>query len=426
VRSSIIGGQVAPAISGTDRYVKHNKGVRRTGYYIVLGMGAKFFVDTAGQIFDPFLRQISSGIGTTVQTLGLILAVRSLVGLSAPLWGALADRKGYRTILQVCLCIAGIGTFVSVLTGSPFLFALFIVIGGIGVAGFKPNLHAYLSGMIPYEKRGRGLGIVEYSYALAGVAGLPAIGFLIEAFNWKVPFYLLGGFLVLMAAVFFTLPRAREKIDLQEQKPAPAVGLTGFFRLGNNAVSAWVSVGVMGLVIFANVHLYIIYGVWLGGEYGLGPARLGTISFVFGIGDLVMSIFVSLYIDRLGKKRNVLFGTAGAAAGFLLLPFLNFGLIPAVAGLTFVRLCFQTIILGLFPLISEQVPNQRGKAISLGIAAGLLGSTFASITGPAAYLRFGVWGIGPVGFVVMIIVWLAAFFFVHDGNTPRGKAVTKK
>ncbi len=399
--------------------MKHNKGVRRTGYYIVLGMAAKFFVDTAGQVFDPFLRQISSGIGTTVQTLGVILAARSLVGLTAPLWGTLADRKGYRTILQVCLCIAGTGTFVSVLTDSAFLFAVFIVIGGIGVAGFKPNLHAYLSGMIPYEKRGRGLGIVEYSYALAGVAGLPAIGFLIEAFNWKVPFYLLGGFLVLMAAVFFTLPRARKQIEMPEQMPEPGGGLKGFFRLGSNAVSAWASIAAMGLVIFANVHLSIIYGVWIGGEYGLGPARLGTVSFVFGIGDLVMSILVSLYIDRLGKKRNIVFGAAGALAGFFLLPFLNRGLVPAVIGIAFVRICFQAIILGLFPLISEQVPKQRGKAISMGIAAGLLGSTFASVTGPAAYLRFGVWGIGPAGAAVMAAVLGVTIFLVQEGQASR-------
>lgn len=397
-----------------------NKGVRRTGYYIVLGMAAKFFVDTAGQIFDPFLRQISSGIGTSVQALGIILAVRSLVGLSAPLWGALADRKGYRTILQVCLCLAGIGTFVSVLFGSAFMFALSMVVAGIGVAGFKPNLHAYLSGMIPYEKRGRGLGIVEYSYALAGVAGLPLIGFLIEALNWKVPFYLLGGFLVLMAGVFFSLPRAsgpEQNRFVRQSVRGP--GLTGFFRLGSNAPSAWGSIAVMGLVIYANVHLSIIYGVWLGGEYNLGAARIGTISFIFGIGDLGMSILVSLYIDRLGKRRNVLIGTLAALAGFTALPFLNTGLVPAVIGIAFVRICFQAIILGLFPLISEQVPEQRGKAISMAIAAGLLGSTFASVTGPAAYLRFGVWGVGPVGVLVMAIVLIITLFVVKEGAAVR-------
>ena len=424
MRSSIIGGQVTPAISGMDREVKHNKGVRRTGYYIVLGMAAKFFVDTAGQVFDPFLRQISSGIGTTVQIMGVILAVRSLVGLTAPIWGAVADRRGYRTILQICLCIAGAGTFVSVLMESALLFAVFIVIGGIGVAGFKPNLHAYLSGMIPYEKRGRGLGIVEYSYALAGVLGLPAIGFLIEAMGWKVPFYLLGGFLVLMAAVFFSLPRAKIAAPRAgSAEPRDTVrtgsGLLGFFRFGSNAVSAWASIAVMGLVIFANVHLSIIYGVWLGGEYGLGPARLGSVSFIFGIGDLAMSIMVSLYIDRLGKRRNIVFGTMGALAGFLLLPLLNRGLVPAVAGVAFVRICFQAIILGLFPLISEQVPDQRGKAISMGIAAGLLGSTFASVTGPAAYLRFGVWGIGPVGAAVMAAVLGVTLFLVEEGQASR-------
>ena len=47
---------------------------------------------------------------------------------------------------------------------------------GLGIACFVPNLHAYLSARLPYSLRARGLGMVEYSWALTGIIGAVALG----------------------------------------------------------------------------------------------------------------------------------------------------------------------------------------------------------------------------------------------------------
>ena len=84
-----------------------------------------------------------------------------------------------------------------------------MVIWGVGQGGFGPNLHSYVSSMLPYSKRSRYLGMVEYSWALAGIVGLFLFGRVIELYGWKAPLFILSAGLILSSLVMSTLPRSR-------------------------------------------------------------------------------------------------------------------------------------------------------------------------------------------------------------------------
>ncbi|MEZ4582721.1 MAG: hypothetical protein R3A10_13975 [Caldilineaceae bacterium] len=61
------------------------------------------------------------------------------------------------------------------------------------------------------------------------------------------------------------------------------------------------------------MQLMVIYGVWLGDQYGLGARKLGTVALVFGLFDLAASVSVSLFTGpHRQAARSVL---AGVAAG---------------------------------------------------------------------------------------------------------------
>jgi hypothetical protein len=87
------------------------------------------------------------------------------------------------------------------------------------------------------------------------------------------------------------------------------------------------------LSYFAAMQLMIAHGVWLADQYGLdAAAELGLVAFVFGWFDLAASVSVSLFTDRIGKKRSVLIGIRRLAGRLhLLMPLLNVSLIPASA-----------------------------------------------------------------------------------------------
>jgi predicted MFS family arabinose efflux permease len=323
----------------------------------------------------------------------------------------------------------GIAMILAPATGSVLVFAIAVALTGVAQVGYTPNLHAYLSTRLPYEKRAMGMGVTEYSWALAGILGLFVSGYLIEVYSWKAPFYVIGSVLLLMSLVFGLLPKVERSSrfvrrtvgDAERPRVNPIAAVRDFFRLGEHARSAWAAIAVTGLNMFAMLHLLIIHGGWLQSEYGLGPSSLGTVALVFGVADLVASVTVSLFVDRIGKRRSVLIGVVGMVLGYTVLPFLNRSLVLAVLSIAIPRMSFEFAVVSNFPLLSEQAPQARGKVLSLSATAGLLGTTLAGLTGPAAYLRFGVWGLGPVSCAVALVSLTLLVAFVRERPHHSGQ-----
>ena len=376
-------------------------------------------VDTTIQIFNPFLTIIAAGIGISAVSLGGILALRGLMGLSAPLIGTIADKIGYRKIMQLSLILIGTGMILVGISKNVVVFSIAIIITGIGHAGYTPNLHAYLSTKLPYNKRARGIGIIEYSWALAGIVGLFTAGFLIGKFSWRAPFIVFGIILFLISIIYFTLPVSHlEKSKIESNKHNSDLPLGKriylFFDLGPNARSAWGTIVIQGLNIFAIMQVMIIHGGWLNREYGLSPAYLGTIALIFGGADLIASIYVSIAVDRIGKKKSVVIGVTGMTIGFILMPFLNTGLYLAVLGLIIPRIFFEFATVSNLALLTEQVPEQRGKVMSLSTTFGLIGITLSSAIGPISYYSKGVPGLATVSFTAGLISLVIVVLLVKD------------
>lgn len=395
----------------------------RISYLLIMGIGAKLLVDTTVQLFNPFLTMIAAGAGISAVSLGGILAVRGMMGLSAPIIGSLADKIGYRKVMQLSLFISGFGMFMAGISQNILVFSFAIILTGIGHAGYTPNLHAYLSTKLPYHKRARGIGIIEYAWALAGIAGLFAAGYLIEEFSWRSPFLLFGSLLILASIVYFTLPashlnerevlhkkkKIRVRLNLKKQ-------LLNFFDLGHNAKSAWGTIIVQGLNMFAIMHIMIIHGGWLEGEYGLSPSKLGSIALILGIADLIASIIVSVAVDKIGKKKSVAIGVAGMTLGYALMPFLNIGIYFAILSILIPRIFFEFATVSNLALLTEQVPEQRGKVMSLSTTFGLIGITVSSALGPVTYFSTGVVGLASVSMAAGIISFILIIVLVKDGS----------
>ncbi|MBI9099451.1 MAG: MFS transporter [Spirochaetaceae bacterium] len=385
----------------------------KIAYLLSLGIMAKLLVDTSFQLFNPFLTIIAAGVGMSAVSLGGLVGIRSILGLSAPLIGTMADRMGYRKVMQVSLVITGAGLIICGFSKQPAVFAAGIILTGVGQAGFTPNLHAHVSSKLPYKKRAMGIGILEYSWALAGMIGLLGTGLLIEAFSWRSPFVVLGISLIISSLLFTSLPESTLRKVKKNYLPMGR-RITEFLKLGGNARSAWGALTVQCLVIFSIMHLMIIHGGWLVDEYNLSPAVLGTVALIMGFTDLSASVSVSIFVDRIGKKKSVAIGLTGMIVGFILLPLVNLTLIMAVVGLIIPRTFFEFAIVSNIALVSEQVPEERGKIMSLNSAAGLLGITSASALGPVNYYNLGINGLSLISLAAAGIALIVLLFIVKD------------
>ncbi len=370
-------------------------------------MAAKLAVDTGSQIFNPFLPLIASGLGLSVVELGRLIGLRNVMGIFSPLSGALSDRFGYRLIIRVSLLLVAAGCLLLAVSSAPWMVAVAIMLSGLGTSAFVPNLHAFISSQLPYKLRARGLGMIEYSWALTGIVGLSLIGLLIAATGWRTPFYLLAAAMVTMSLVFGAMPgnkqhaaAAAENADAATADTAikPAnIGRTHWARrflsvfvIGSNRRSTYATMLAATLSFFAAMQMMLTHGAWLAGTYGLDAAALGLVALILGCFDLAASVAVSLFTDRIGKKRSVLIGIGGSLAAYLVMPFLDTGVVQAVAIIAIARMCFEFNIVSHFPLLSEQVPEQRGQVMTLGAAATMLGATLAGFTGPWLFVNAGI------------------------------------
>ena len=380
---------------------------------LAASIATRLATDTTTQLFNPFLVTIAAGLGLDVLTLGRLVSLRSLLGMGAPLFGSAADRFGYRRIMRIGLLLAAAGMFAIGSGGGLATVVAGMVLTGVGLSAFVPTLQAYMSARLPYHQLARGIGILEYSWALSGIVGLFAMGFLFERVGWQAPFFVLGAGMLVGWVLFAFFPSARTERPVQRSGMAgfSLARLGAFFDLGPNRRSAYAVIVAASLFFFAQFHVIIAHGAWLQAEYGLGPALLGAVALAQGLADLCGSVLVSLITDKVGKKRSVQAGMLGTLLVFIALPFVNVGLWPVIAALVLMRFAFEFAIVANITLASGQAPDRRGKVMTLASAINLLGATVTGFSGPWAYTHFGVWGLGPVAAVctaaalLLLTVW---------------------
>ena len=191
----------------------------------------------------------------------------------------------------------------------------------------------------------------------------------------------------------------------------------GFVRLGPGSRSAYAQIVAGGLLYFSGMQVLLVHGLWLEDQYGLTAAGLGTVALVFGIFDLLASVSVSLFVDRAGKRRSVLGGMLVGVVAYLLLPVIDSGLVTAVAGLTLARCIFEFTIVSHFPLLSEQLPAQRGRVLTLGTSTGLLFATAAGFVGPWLYERSGIGLVAVASAVSMAVAAVLVAAWVREPAT---------
>ncbi len=389
---------------------------------IGVGIATRLLIDTGQQIFFPFSPMIASGLGINTTDLGRLVSLRSATGLFSPLFGAMADRRGYHYVMRLGLLISALGYLGVGLSVPLWSAAIGMGMAGLGTFSFIPTMQAYLSTQLPTNRRTQGLAMVEYAWALSGIAGLFIIGQLIEIAGWRTPFLLISDGLFLAFLYYGRLPPIhQDSVQIPEGQLHPHNlpawrRLRHFLDLGaNRRCSAWGSSAVGGLLVFSANNMFSSYGSWLEAEYQLRPSQLGTVALALGVADLSGSVLVSFVGDKISKQRSVMVGTVLACAGYVFLPILNQGISLALAGLLFSRLAFEFSIVSAIVLINEQAPTQPGKMMAFGTVFTLLGSTTAFVTGPWTYAHYGVFGLSIVSTIAMLAAFITILESVCDG-----------
>jgi predicted MFS family arabinose efflux permease len=376
---------------------------------------ARSTLNVAVRLSYFFLPAITRGLGVPLSAGGALVSVGSVMGLVAPLFGVLSDRSGGRRVMVFGTALFAIGALLTAVV--PWYGVALVTFGVMGLAkmAFDPAMQVFLGERVPYERRGRALGLAELAWSLSLVA-MPLCGWLIDAASWRAPFLMLGAAGV--PAWWLTrraLPSdvsAGRDLDLNKRDLGGAVtSLLQDVRKVWKDPQSRLALATTGLIAFAQVNLMVVYGAWMEDGFGLTVTSLGVVTLVIGAAELVAELAVAFISDRFGKRRSVLVSVILLGLAYLALPHLTASLGIALVGSAVTTLFFEFTIVGLLPLVSGMNANARGTLMSLSWAAMSASRVIAAPVGVALYAPGDIGVNGPVSaaacvLLLLVLLWL--------------------
>ena len=276
-------------------------------------------LNTARRFAYPFAPVLGRALGVPISAIMALIAVNNLTGLLSPVLGSLADRWGYRLMMLVGLGALVIGMTAGGLFPVYGVIVVALFLAGLGKSLFDPAIQATMGERVPFSQRGRVIGILEFGWAGSVLLGIPLIGLLIDRWGWRAPFFVLAGLgllgLLSLRRLFPPRPTLHRVVS-----STLSFGQRWQLLRQSKAV-----VGVLGfgfLLALANDTLFVIQGIWLEEQFGLGVVALGLATTVVGVAELVGEILTATIADRLNLKRALIGGAVLSSLSYLLLPFL--------------------------------------------------------------------------------------------------------
>lgn len=183
---------------------------------------------------------IAAEWGIERTALGVVLSME-LAGMAfgAMIFGAIADKRGRRPTLLICLCIMAIGMMGATTVSNPFQLSVWRVFTGIGIGGMLSATNAVVAEFSNRRWRNLCISFMVIGYPLfGGIGGLVASG-LLDGGDWRAVFYLgAGATAVMLPLVFLLVPESPQWLARKQPVNALPRLNSSLAKLGHAEVSA--------------------------------------------------------------------------------------------------------------------------------------------------------------------------------------------
>lgn len=264
-------------------------------------------------------------LGGTTFAGGLFLGLLTYSSaLSAPFTGQLADRLGHRRVLVgVSLMLASFSVLYAFLTNYKVILGL-VFLHGLFWSGLLAASSAYITSIIPAERRAEGLGYWGLS-SITAIGLAPPIGFWVFSFGWTTLCLEIAALNLVMAYIAWRLPDDRSS---REHPPAsvtaPGVTSVEWPVLVLSVTMALIAFGYGGLTTFSALFADDL-GVW--------PRSIFLTA--MSVAMLTSRLLLGRRLDQLGHRRVLLPCLMISAAGMALMAIADSRLTLVASALAF-------------------------------------------------------------------------------------------
>jgi SP family arabinose:H+ symporter-like MFS transporter len=419
------------------------------GYVILIASvaalgGLLFGFDTA--VVNGTLEHLTGFFQLTKVQLGLVVGATS-IGCIPGAWiaGKMSDVYGRKKVMLLTALLYVVAALGSGLAGSFWSLVVFRLVGGIAIGLASTVAPIYISEIAPARTRGR-LGMLQQLAIVTGILISFISNYLIAKYHpaddWR---YMLGA-AVVPSLVFFLLlllvpesPRwlalmgkveeARRIFGRVGSEQPVVKGDVQTASLQEVFAPRYRRVTVIGLVFAAvaqltGINIIFYYSPLIFKESHAGGSALFQ-TLLTGIVNLVFTIVAFWMIDRVGRKKLLLTGSAIMAACMLALGVLfwthqldNY----FVLGVIFLYIAGFACSWGavLWVYVAEIFPNHiRGKATSVAVTGNWTANAIVSLTFP--YMLDALKG-GPTFIVYALLnagmIWFVGRYIFETKGVP--------
>jgi DHA1 family multidrug resistance protein-like MFS transporter len=313
----------------------------------------------------------------------------AVMAITAPLWGALADRYGRKLMVLRAMVAGSLTIGLMALATSPWqLFVLRLVEGGFtGTVTASTTLAA---STVPGERLGFGLGLMQMAVFSGSAVGPLIGGVLADQIGYRATFVLAGSLLLLSALLV---------AFLVEERFEPPPRRAGHGETGGETWRLLLAPALLGIVVSlfalraASMALQPIVPL-LVAQLARGSSSVNSLAGlamgVSGMTSAVASVGLGRLSDRIGQRPLLIASGALAAATFLPL-----GLTTQVWQVIVLQALFGIASGGMLPtanaLVARLTPEgRRGTIYGFTTTASSLGAFVGPLVGTALAAALGL------------------------------------
>jgi predicted MFS family arabinose efflux permease len=281
------------------------------------------------QLISILAKPIQDGLQITDSQLGRITGFYFALFycfIAIPV-GWLADRTNRMKVLSIACALWSAATAACGMAGSYAQLVVARMAVGVGEAGGVPPSYAVISDYFPRERRGAAMAIFNLGPPLGSALGVAFGASLAAAFDWRLPFYVIGAVGVVTAlAVYILVPEPRRgghdaAIDALTESAAPVGFASTITRFFSNPILLLASIAG-GAANFITYGISNFATLFLMREKGMQLSEVAIwYALVVGV-CMSAGIYVSgQLIDKFSARTKSAYATLPAISLVLALPF---------------------------------------------------------------------------------------------------------
>lgn len=410
-----------------------------------------FFGALGGLLFGYDLGVVAGALLFITPELGLspwqagmvtsALVVGAMVG--ALVCGRLTDRFGRRAVVLLSAVLFALGAVGAAFAPDVLWIVLFRAVMGLAVGGASVTVPVYLSELAPAAARGALSGLnqlmissgilLAYLVNLAlepfgawrwmfGVAAIPAVLLFVGAW-WQPesPRWLVQKGREAEARAVLGRSRDAVEVDAEiaEIRQVSEVRQVGFAELLRDRQLRKLLVLGLGLAVLQQIigiNTIVYYAPTVLKSIGFGDSAAIITNAGLGALTVVVTVVMLGIVDRVGRRRPLIFGALGMTACMVLLGLVflsgdvgggGWGWV-AIAGLALFKICFSLSWGGMVWIMLGEIFPLRARGLAMGVA------TFGNWAGNFVVSMFFPVLLGVLGggvFLMFAAVGVVAFLF---------------